>query len=119
MVQASPNQTDRERLVLLAPLELRLDDRDLLADGNRAQLTGREFQVLEVLAERPDRVVTREAIYDRVWGRPMPHQDRAVDVHVRRLRAKLEQAAPAWKFIHTHFGIGYRLSPESQAEVAA
>jgi DNA-binding response OmpR family regulator len=51
MVQASPNQTDGERLVLLAPLELRLDERDLLADGNRAQLTVREFQVLEVQAE--------------------------------------------------------------------
>jgi len=107
-----------DRLIVLGPLELRLDDREALAAGVRASLTVREFQVLESLAERPDRVISRELIYARVWGGSMPHRDRAVDVHVRRLRAKLEQAAPSWKFIHTHFGIGYRLAPEESGGVA-
>jgi len=42
----------------------------------------------------------------------MPHRDRAVDVHVKRIRSKLAAVAPAWMFVHTHFGIGYRLAPE-------
>ena len=91
---------------------MRLNDREALVDGIRASLTVREFQVLEALAERPDRVITREAIYDRVWGGRMPNRDRAVDVHVRRLRAKLDRVSPEWTFIHTHFGIGYRLAPD-------
>jgi DNA-binding response OmpR family regulator len=50
----------------------------------------------------------------------MPHRDRAVDVHVKRIRSKLASVAPDWAFVHTHFGIGYRLAPESiQPEAAS
>ncbi len=101
------------RRIELGPLELRLDDREALVAGNRAGLTVREFEVLVALAERPDRVVTRETVYERVWGGRMPHRDRAVDVHVRRIRNKLLSVAPGWAFVHTHFGIGYRLAPEA------
>lgn len=114
-MSASSIRGEGNRLLILGPLEMRLDERDLIADGNRASVTVREFQVLEALAGRPDRVVARDASYDHVWGGPMPNRDRAVDVHVRRLRAKLADAAPAWRFIHTHFGIGYRLAPETRA----
>ena len=54
----------------------------------------------------------REEIYQRVWGYAMVHGDRSVDVFVRKLRAKLERASPGWRYIHTHFGIGYRFAPE-------
>ena len=107
-----------EDSIILGPLELRLGDREALVTGVRAALTVREFQVLAALAERPDRVVTREDVYARVWGGRMPHRDRAVDVHVKRIRTKLSQVAPAWMFVHTHFGIGYRLAPEP-SETAA
>ena len=93
-------------------LELRRDDREAFVGGRRAALTLREFEVLEALSSRPDRVVGREAIYESVWGGQMPRRDRAVDVHVRRIRSKLQAIAPEWAFIHTHFGIGYRLFPE-------
>ena len=96
----------------VGPLELRPEERTALVEGVRIDLTVREFEVLAALAERPDRVVTREGIYDRVWGGQMPHRDRGVDVHVRRLRVKLSTAAPQWSFVHTHFGVGYRLAPE-------
>lgn len=109
---AVPPELVPDERISLGPLELRLDDREAFADGSRASLTVREFQVLEALAERPDRVVTREIVYDRVWGGRMPHRDRAVDVHIRRIRGKLATVAPEWEFIHTHFGIGYRLAPE-------
>jgi DNA-binding response OmpR family regulator len=94
------------------PLEVRPDELQVLAGERRVGLTVREFQVFLVLAERLDRVVPRERIYDLVWTGPMPRRDRSVDVFVRKVRRKLADAAPEWEFVHTHFGIGYRLSPE-------
>ena len=61
----------------------------LLADGKRVGLTVREFQTFLVLAERPDRVVTRPEIYALVWGGQMAYRDRSVDVFVRKVRRKL------------------------------
>jgi DNA-binding response OmpR family regulator len=75
-------------------------------------LTVRELEVFLALVAEPDRVVQRPAIYKQVWNAPMPYRDRAVDVFVRKVRGKLDDAAPGWSFIHTHFGIGYRFHPE-------
>lgn len=94
------------------PLEIRADEKTVLAAGRRVGLTVREFEVFMVLASHPDRVVQRPDIYQEVWNAPMPYRDRAVDVFVRKVRQKLADAAPEWTFIHTHFGIGYRFSPE-------
>ena len=57
-------------------------------------------------------MLQREEIYQRVWGYAMVHGDRSVDVFVRKLRQKLEKASPRWRYIHTHFGIGYRFAAE-------
>ena len=57
-------------------------------------------------------MLPREEIYERVWGYAMVHGDRSVDVFVRKLRQKLERVSPGWRYIHTHFGIGYRFAPE-------
>ena len=57
-------------------------------------------------------MLPREEIYQRVWGYAMVHGDRSVDVFVRKLRQKLEKASPRWRYIHTHFGIGYRFAAE-------
>jgi DNA-binding response OmpR family regulator len=115
-VLASPDATAAPGLtrpVLTAgPLEIRPAEFQVLADGRRANLTVREFEVFLALAEQRDRVVTREEVYRRVWRGQMAHRDRSVDVFVRKLRHKLAEAAPDWAFIHTHFGIGYRFSPE-------
>ena len=105
-------QSPENQQIILGPLEVRLDDREALVNGVRASLTVREFEVLVAMAFRPDRVITREDVYAQVWGGRMPHRDRAVDVHVKRIRSKLAAAAPEWTFVHTHFGIGYRLAPE-------
>jgi two-component system response regulator RegX3 len=94
------------------PLEIREEETDVLAGGKRVRLTVREFEVFLTLASRPDRVVQRPDIYREVWNAPMPYRDRAVDVFVRKVRQKLDYAAPEWTFIHTHFGIGYRFSAE-------
>ena len=47
-----------------------------------------------------------------MWGYAMARGDRSVDVFVRKLRQKLEKASPGWRYIHTHFGVGYRFAPE-------
>jgi two-component system response regulator RegX3 len=54
----------------------------------------------------------REDIYQRVWGYAMARGDRSVDVFVRKVRHKLEAASPSWRYVHTHFGIGYRFDAE-------
>jgi DNA-binding response OmpR family regulator len=75
-------------------------------------LTRREFELIELLAGAEGRVLEREEIYSRLWGYAMVRGDRSVDVFVRKLRQKLEKASPKWRYIHTHFGIGYRFAAE-------
>jgi DNA-binding winged helix-turn-helix (wHTH) protein len=75
-------------------------------------LTRREFELIELLAGAEGRVLEREEIYQRVWGYAMARGDRSVDVFVRKLRQKLESASPEWRYIHTHFGVGYRFAPQ-------
>ncbi|GAC1317547.1 MAG: hypothetical protein NVSMB25_05400 [Thermoleophilaceae bacterium] len=106
----SPTDDDEPRLI--ANLEIRPAEYGLLADGRRVGLTVREFETFLVLAERENRVVPRPTIYQAVWGGTMPHRDRSVDVFVRKLRMKLAAATSGWRYIHTHFGIGYRFAPE-------
>jgi DNA-binding winged helix-turn-helix (wHTH) protein len=65
----------------------------------------------------PVTVSEREDIYQRVWGYTMAREDRSVDVFVRKLRAKLEVVSPGWRYVHTHFGVGYRFGPEPVVEV--
>ena len=80
--------------------------------ASSVELTRREFELIQLLAEAEGQVLQREEIYQRVWGYAMVHGDRSVDVFVRKLRSKLEKASPSWRYIHTHFGIGYRFSAE-------
>ena len=93
-------------------LEIRPADHAALVDGRPLTLTVRELQLLTELAHNAERVMTREELYARVWGRKYRKSDRSVDVYVGRLRAKLGRALPGRRFIHTHTGIGYRFSPE-------
>lgn len=100
-----------DQVLRAGPLEVRLDQRTVLADGRGLVLTVREFHLLAVLASRPERVLSREEIFDLVWGGSMPANDRSVDVYVSKLRHKLEAALPHWSFIQTHIGFGYCFSP--------
>lgn len=76
--------------------------------GRLVRLTVKELGVLEFLAARAGRVVTREQVFARVWGWAMAKDERSVDVYVRNLRRKLGTASPDWSYIHTHKGRGYR-----------
>jgi DNA-binding response OmpR family regulator len=100
-------------------LEIRADQFQAFVGGASVDLTRREFELIDLLAEAEGQVLQREEVYQRVWGYAMVHGDRSVDVFVRKLRHKLEKASPGWRYIHTHFGIGYRFAPEPiEAEVA-
>jgi DNA-binding response OmpR family regulator len=106
---------DMAEVIEIANLEVRPGEYQVLLDGQRVGLTVREFQTFWVLAEQHDHVVSRPEIYARVWGGQMAYRDRSVDVFVRKVRRKLGEAAPGWVYIHTHFGVGYRFSPERTA----
>jgi DNA-binding response OmpR family regulator len=93
-------------------LEIRPDMFEAFVGGRPIGLTRREFELLTLLASASGRVIPRDQIYERVWGYAMVHGDRSVDVFVRKLRKKLEDASPGWRYLHTHFGIGYRFQPE-------
>lgn len=95
-----------------AELEIRPAEYAAFAAGRPLSLTVRELSLLTALARRPNRIVGREELYAVVWGRAYRKPDRSVDVYVRKLRAKLAEELPEWRFIHTHFGFGYRFSPQ-------
>jgi DNA-binding response OmpR family regulator len=94
--------------VVLAPAE-----RQVFIHGRRVHFSVREFDLLHAFVVCAGHVLSRGRVYEHVWRRAMldPH-DRAVDVYVGRVRAKLAQASPGWVYIHTHFGHGYRFEPE-------
>jgi len=98
--------------VVIGEVEIRADQFQAFVRGASADLTRREFELIQLLADAQGQVLQREEIYQRVWGYAMAHGDRSVDVFVRKLRHKLEKVSPGWRYIHTHFGIGYRFAAE-------
>ena len=99
--------------VTAGEVEIRSDRFQAFVSGSSIDLTRREFELIELLASAEGRVLEREEIYSRLWGYAMVRGDRSVDVFVRKLRQKLEKASPQWRYIHTHFGIGYRFAAEA------
>jgi DNA-binding response OmpR family regulator len=94
--------------------ELVIDPRNVQAyvDGVSAKLTPMEFRLLHVLGQDPGRVVTRDELMQRIWGRRHRYRDRTVDVFVRKLREKIDSRATRHTFIHTRYGVGYKFEPE-------
>jgi DNA-binding response OmpR family regulator len=98
--------------VTAGEVEIRSDLFQAYVRADSIELTRREFELIQLLADAEGRVLPREEIYQRVWGYAMARGDRSVDVFVRKLRQKLEKASPGWRYIHTHFGVGYRFAAE-------
>ena len=80
-------------------------------DGASVELSPTEFRLLYALALERGRVVTRDELMQRIWGRPARHRDRTVDVFVRRIREKIDRHRPGHDFIQTRRGVGYKLDP--------
>jgi two-component system alkaline phosphatase synthesis response regulator PhoP len=100
--------------------ELKLDPGNVQAyvAGESADLTPTEFRLLYALALERGRVLTRDELLQKVWGRRATHRDRTVDVFVRKLREKIDQRAPRNSFIQTRYGVGYKLDPVAKQDAA-
>jgi two-component system alkaline phosphatase synthesis response regulator PhoP len=112
-------ETPRGELIEIE--ELRIDPLEVQAyvDDRSAELTPTEFRLLYQLALDRGRVVTRDELLQKLWGRRESHRDRTVDVFVRRLREKVDRQASTHTFIQTRYGVGYRLEPVPKAANAA
>lgn len=111
------SEADRGPL-MVGEIEIRPDQYQGFVSGESLDLTRREFELLQLLAENTGNVLERETIYQRVWGYAMAHGDRSVDVFIRKLRHKLERRSPGFSYIHTHFGVGYRFAAETSVPEA-
>ncbi len=102
------------QVLRIGELEVRPAEFTALAAGQPLALTARELELLTALVQRAGRIVRREELFAAVWGETYRKSDRSVDVYVGKLRHKLDHALPSRRFIHTHFGFGYRFQPESR-----
>lgn len=83
------------------------ENRRVFIEGAEVNLTAKEFDVLELLATNPDKVYSREQLLELVWGSDYPGDARTVDVHIRRLREKIEKLPSNPKYVYTKWGVGY------------
>ncbi len=113
--EATRDGSGRPRRLRCGELEVRPGEFLALAEGRPLHLTARELELLTALVEREGRIVSREELYRSVWGERYRKSDRSVDVYVGKLRQKLDEALPGRRYIHTHFGFGYRLQPDPPA----
>lgn len=95
--------------VMIEKQDLRLDcdSRRLYVKNREVNLTAKEFDLLELLVKNENRVYSRENLLELVWGADFPGDVRTVDVHVRRLREKIESNPSEPKYVHTKWGVGY------------
>ena len=94
---------------ILENQDMRIDreSRRVFIEGHEVNLTAKEFDVLELLATNPGKVYSRDKLLNLVWGYEYPGDARTVDVHIRRLREKIEKIPSNPKYVHTKWGVGY------------
>ena len=98
---------DRDNIIVYGDLKMDCDSKRVHIGNKEINLTAKEFDLLEHLAVNPDKVYSRENLLNIVWGYDYPGDVRTVDVHVRRLREKIEENPSEPKYIHTKWGVGY------------
>ncbi|HIT67551.1 MAG TPA: response regulator transcription factor [Candidatus Merdisoma merdipullorum] len=102
-----PEKGQQSKVVEAADLKMDLDSRRLFIAGREINLTAKEFDLLELMALNPGKVYSRENLLNTVWGYEYPGDVRTVDVHIRRLREKIEANPSEPKYVHTKWGVGY------------
>lgn len=109
-----PQKEQAEENVLLSLGHITLDSvsRSATSQGTPVELTAKEFNLMELLMQNPERVYSRENLLNLVWGFDYVGDDRTVDVHIRRLREKLEVNPASPSFLRTKWGVGYYLSKQ-------
>lgn len=104
---------DDLRVLRFGDLEIHAGEGLVLAHGKAIPMSVREFELLVALTRSSGQIVSRERLYESAWGRELRPGDRSVDVYIRKLRVKLEDAFPGAELIHTHVGFGYRFVAEA------
>lgn len=113
----SRRQQKESSLLECRGFTLDMSQRVALREGRVVDLTAKEYELLEVLMKNPQHVFSREKLMDRVWGYTYAGDYRTVDVHIRRLREKLEPDPAQPKYILTKWGVGYYFQDEEQSAV--
>ena len=101
------NGAERNSRTRIRDLEIDYEAKRVFASGRETNLTAKEFDLLELFTENPGKVYSRENLLNMVWGYDFPGDVRTVDVHVRRLREKIEKNPSDPKYINTKWGVGY------------
>ena len=104
---AKYSQNEYLRILENGDLKLELDGRRLYVCGEEVNLTAKEFDLLELMVGNPNKVFSREELLNTVWGYEYPGDVRTVDVHIRRLREKIEPNPGEPRYVHTKWGVGY------------
>lgn len=100
-------QDEKPHMIEKGDLKLDTDSRRLYINDTEVNLTAKEFDLLEILVLNPNKVYSREVLLNTVWGYDYPGDARTVDVHVRRLREKIEVNPGEPRYVHTKWGVGY------------
>ncbi|MBQ9926994.1 MAG: response regulator transcription factor [Lachnospiraceae bacterium] len=107
MRRTMPKPKEEAKVIESGDMRLDCDGRRVYVEGKEINLTAKEFEVLELLVRNPNKVYSRESLLKLVWGMDYPGDVRTVDVHIRRLREKVEANPSEPKYVHTKWGVGY------------
>ena len=105
--RASASQAPSRNVMETGSLRIDYDSREVTVDGKNVNLTAKEFDLLELLSRNAGKVYSRDKLLDIIWGSEYPGDERTVDVHVRRLREKIEPKSSEPTYIQTKWGVGY------------
>ncbi|MDE7331995.1 MAG: response regulator transcription factor [Lachnospiraceae bacterium] len=105
--RTSPKPKEAAGIIENGDMKLDCEGRRVYAAGKEINLTAKEFELLELLVVNANKVYSRENLLKLVWGSDYPGDVRTVDVHIRRLREKIEQNPSEPKYVHTKWGVGY------------
>lgn len=105
--RTAPKAKEEVKVIENGDMRLDCEGRRVYAAGKEINLTAKEFELLELLILNPNKVYSRENLLKLVWGMDYPGDVRTVDVHIRRLREKIEENPSEPKYVHTKWGVGY------------
>lgn len=103
---------EADKIIEQSDMKLDCEGRRVFIAGKEINLTAKEFELLELMIKTPNKVYSREGLLKLVWGEDYPGDVRTVDVHIRRLREKIEKSPSEPRYVHTKWGVGYYFNVE-------
>ncbi len=103
---------EQSKVIEKGDMKLDCEGRRVYIAGREINLTAKEFEVLELMIKTPNKVYSRESLLKLIWGEDYPGDVRTVDVHIRRLREKIEKSPSEPQYVHTKWGVGYYFNVE-------